>query len=166
MENEVNLHAYLTSTDSAHIYAPTILPLRKELPVVLNISGIAQCYSAGLRAGWLVGSSPSKDWEFFFFTIASRPAMGPTQPPIHWVLSIRVKRPGRETDRSPPCSAEVKNAWRYTSTPQYAFMAWWSVKALGQLYLYVYLTGCEGATKMESKIGGQNYGGGVVPHRP
>jgi hypothetical protein len=24
--------------------------------------------------------------------------------------------------------AEVKNAWSYTSTPQYAFMAWWSVK--------------------------------------
>jgi len=30
---------------------------------------------------------------------------------------LGVKRPGRETDRSPPSSAEVKNAWRYTSTP-------------------------------------------------
>jgi hypothetical protein len=28
-----------------------------------------------------------------------------------------VKRPGREADHSPPSSAEVKNAWRYTSTP-------------------------------------------------
>jgi hypothetical protein len=35
-----------------------------------------------------------------------------------------VKRPGREADHSPPSSAEVKNAWSYTSTPQYAFMAW------------------------------------------
>jgi hypothetical protein len=26
-------------------------------------------------------------------------------------------------------SAEVKNEWIYTSTPQYAFMAWCSVKA-------------------------------------
>jgi hypothetical protein len=27
-----------------------------------------------------------------------------------------VKRPGREADHSPPSSAEVKNAWHYTST--------------------------------------------------
>jgi len=27
------------------------------------------------------------------------------------------KRPGREVDHSPPSSAEVKNAWSYTSTP-------------------------------------------------
>jgi hypothetical protein len=27
-----------------------------------------------------------------------------------------VKRPGRETDHSSPSSAEVKNAWGYTST--------------------------------------------------
>jgi hypothetical protein len=33
-------------------------------------------------------------------------------------------------------SAEVKNAWSYTSTPQYAFIARCSVKAQGQLYLY------------------------------
>jgi hypothetical protein len=34
----------------------------------------------------------------------------------------------READHSPPSSAEVKNAWSYTSTPQYAFMAWCLVK--------------------------------------
>jgi len=28
----------------------------------------------------------------------------------------------READHSPPSSAEVKNAWSYTSTPQYVFM--------------------------------------------
>jgi hypothetical protein len=35
-----------------------------------------------------------------------------------------------------------KNAWSYTFTPQYAFMAWCSdkkVKAQGQFYLYLYL---------------------------
>jgi len=30
----------------------------------------------------------------------------------------------------------VKNVWSYTSIPQYAFMAWCSVEAQGQLYLY------------------------------
>jgi len=38
-----------------------------------------------------------------------------------------VKRPGREADHSTPSSAS-KNGWSYTSTPQYAFMAWYSTK--------------------------------------
>jgi hypothetical protein len=41
----------------------------------------------------------------------------------HSVHNLEVKRPGRETDHSPPPSADVKNAWNYTSSPQYAFMA-------------------------------------------
>jgi hypothetical protein len=54
-----------------------------------------------------------------------------TQHPIQWVpgtLSLWVKRPGREADHSPPSSAEVKNAWSYTSTLHYVFMAWCLVK--------------------------------------
>jgi hypothetical protein len=42
-------------------------------------------------------------------------------------LSLAIKRQGREAGHSPPSSAEVKNAWSYTSTPQYAFMTWYSV---------------------------------------
>jgi hypothetical protein len=33
-----------------------------------------------------------------------------------------------------------QNEWSYTSTPQYAFMAWCSVKAQGQLYFTFYLS--------------------------
>jgi hypothetical protein len=54
-------------------------------------------------------------------------ALVSTQPPIQWVpgaISVGVQRPGREADHSPPSNAEVKNAWSYTSTPQYVFMAW------------------------------------------
>jgi hypothetical protein len=57
----------------------------------------------------------------FLFSTASGPYLEPTQPPIQWVsgpLSLRVKRPDREADHSPPSSAEVKNLWSYTSTPQ------------------------------------------------
>jgi len=30
-----------------------------------------------------------------------------------------IKRPGCEGEHLPPCSAKIKNAWSYTSTPQY-----------------------------------------------
>jgi hypothetical protein len=69
--------------------------------------------------------------EIFLFTTASRTALEPTQPPIQWVpgaLSRGVKQLGREADHSPPSSVEVKNAWSYTSTHQYVFMAWCLVK--------------------------------------
>jgi hypothetical protein len=80
-----------------------------------------------------------KELEILHFTTASRPALGPTQPPIQWVsvtLSLVVKRPRREADHSPPSNAEVKNAWSYTSTPQYAFMAWCSVKAIIHIIIF------------------------------
>jgi hypothetical protein len=57
--------------------------------------------------------------------------VGPIQPSIQWVpgaLSLGVRRPGREADHSSPSSAGVKNAWNYTSTSQYVFMAWCLVK--------------------------------------
>jgi hypothetical protein len=41
----------------------------------------------------------------------SRAGLGPTQPPIQWVLgalSLGINRPGREADYSPPSSAKVK----------------------------------------------------------
>jgi hypothetical protein len=77
----------------------------------------------------------------FLFTTASRPVLGPTQPRIQWIpraLSLGVKRLGGEANNWPPSSVEFNNAWSYTSTPQYAFLAWWSVKAQGQLLYDLY----------------------------
>jgi hypothetical protein len=36
---------------------------------------------------------------------------------------VGVKRPGLEADHLPPSSAEIRNAWSYTSTLHYVFMA-------------------------------------------
>jgi hypothetical protein len=62
----------------------------------------------------------------FHFSMSSRAALGLTQPPIQWVrkaLSPGVKRPGRESDKSPPTTADAKKTWVYTSTPPFAFTA-------------------------------------------
>jgi hypothetical protein len=68
-----------------------------------------------LPAGTVIGF-------FFFFATASRPTLGPSQ-----LLSngyrAGAKRPGRETDHSPPSIVEVKNVWSYTSALQYVFRA-------------------------------------------
>jgi hypothetical protein len=50
----------------------------------------------------------------------SRPALGPTQPPIQWIpgnLFPGLKRGERETDHSLPSSAEVKNVGAIPQLP-------------------------------------------------
>jgi hypothetical protein len=79
------------------------------------------CYSDWLRTGRRISwsSAPGRVNKFLYST-SSRPALGPTQPPIKWVpeaLYQGVKRPGREADRSPPTNAEVKKTWIIHSHP-------------------------------------------------
>jgi hypothetical protein len=54
---------------------------------------------------------------------------------------VGVKWPGRQADHSPPSSAEVKNAWSYTSTPPMSLHDVVLSSAQGLLYLYLYLLG-------------------------
>jgi hypothetical protein len=77
------------------------------------------------------GFDSQQGLRIFLFITMSKPALEPTQSPIQLVpgaLSLRVKRPELKADHLPPPSAEVKNAWSYISTPQYAFMAWCLIK--------------------------------------
>jgi hypothetical protein len=83
----------------------------------------------GFHSWWGLG--------IFVFTTVSRIALGLTQPPIQGVpgtLSLGVKQLVHEAHLH--LVLRSKNEWHYTSTPQYASMAWCSVKAQGQLYLY------------------------------
>jgi hypothetical protein len=76
--------------------------------------GITQ-YSYGLESQ---DSVPGRGKRFF--STASRPTLGPTQPPVQWVpgaLSLGVKQSGRETDHSPPSSAKVKNGGAISPLP-------------------------------------------------
>jgi hypothetical protein len=53
----------------------------------------------------------------------SRPALGPTQPPVQWVPGVLSPRPGRDADHSPSSSAEVKNEYELYFSPPSATMA-------------------------------------------
>jgi hypothetical protein len=59
------------------------------------------------------GSIPGTDEMIFPLASVSRQALGPTQPPVQWVLRGRFPgakaRPGRDADHSPQSSAEVEN---------------------------------------------------------
>jgi len=50
-------------------------------------------------------------------------------------MGERLKHPGYIADHSPPSSGNVKNAWSYTSTPPYVFMAWSLVKHMDFTYV-------------------------------
>jgi len=53
------------------------------------------------------------------FPHLSRPALGPTQPPVQWVpgLSQGKEQLGRDADPSPPSTTMVKKEQSYTCTP-------------------------------------------------
>jgi len=68
--------------------------------VILKGAVIAQWYGMDDR-----GFESQQGMGVYRFTTASRPALGPIQPPIQWALgafSLRVKGTGREADHSPP----------------------------------------------------------------
>jgi hypothetical protein len=47
--------------------------------------------------------------------------------------------PVREPDRSPPSTAEIKNAWSHDFSPTYVFMAWYLFKHRGNFTFTFYL---------------------------
>jgi hypothetical protein len=96
----------------------------------LNVTYTETCRSrnsaAGIATGYVLDDKGvGVRVKNFLFCTSSRPALELTQPLIKWVpeaFSPGVKRPGRESDHSPPASAEFKTMWIYTSTPPYAFI--------------------------------------------
>jgi hypothetical protein len=67
-------------------------------------------YRERLRAGWQASFFRHRQ-GFPLYSTASRPALGPNQPPIRWALgalSPEVYLQEREADYLLPCSADVK----------------------------------------------------------
>jgi hypothetical protein len=121
-------HIYqIWSTKTAILSFDSFRHLSKNITpnIILSVS-IHLCFcsrkvlcSDDERAGVLFLTGWMKGF-FFPFATASRLALSPTQPPIQRILglfSLRIKRPGREADHSPPSTVKVKNAWSYTTVP-------------------------------------------------
>jgi hypothetical protein len=73
-------------------------------------------YSVWLRAGRPgdLCSIPGRGERIFPVASVSRPALGPTQPPVQGAPGSfpgAKTRRGRDADHSPPSSAEVENEW-------------------------------------------------------
>jgi hypothetical protein len=58
--------------------------------------------------------------KIFIFSAASRPPLEPIQSPIQWVpgvLSLGLKRSGRQADNFPPSTVVVKNGGAISPLP-------------------------------------------------
>jgi hypothetical protein len=64
--------------------------------------------SVSIATGYRLDGLGIESWWGRNFPHLSRPALGPTQPPIQWVPGLGGrKQPGRDADPLPPSSAEV-----------------------------------------------------------
>jgi hypothetical protein len=87
--------------------------------IISQLNGNSRDGSVGIALGYGLddrGSRvrfPAGAGNFSLHYRIQNVSLGPTQQPIQWVpgvLSLDVKRPGREVDHSPPSGAEAKNA--------------------------------------------------------
>jgi len=77
--------------------------------IVILLMATGPGSSVGIATGYgLDGPGIESQWRRDFPHL-SRPALGPTQPPVQWVpdLSRGKERPGRDADPSPSSSAVV-----------------------------------------------------------
>jgi hypothetical protein len=104
----------------------------------------------GTAAGRTTGVPFPAGAGTYRFAIACRPALGPTQPLIKWLMDTKGSflgdRTARTWSRSPPSSVEVKNTWSYgvwlstgTTSPSAPYKSGTAVK---MRYLLFFMSHC------------------------
>jgi hypothetical protein len=97
----------ITTTDTGIYFKKLKYVSIEVLAATFLDVGAGMDSSVGIATGWF----HSRQCKIFLFSTASRPALGPIQPPIQWIpgaISPEIKRQGREANHTPPSSA-VKN---------------------------------------------------------
>jgi hypothetical protein len=107
-----HLHSRKASEGPTFLYRPTF---HHELcRIRLNCLCLHPTSVLDTRTRWS-RFDPRQRQRIFLLASASRPALGPTFPPIHWVMGTggpfpgSKARQGRDADHSPPSRAEVEN---------------------------------------------------------
>jgi hypothetical protein len=113
-------HTCISRQDLLKIFHCLLTIIQKSfcrLSSLTNIKGAAMAKSIYRRAtGWMTAKLGFNSWQgqdIYLYSTASRPTLGPTQPPIQCVLgalSLGLKRPKREADRSHPSSDDANNS--------------------------------------------------------
>jgi hypothetical protein len=101
--NKINLNYICNCFRSRSSSVNIVTTLRAGRQLFDSRQGVEFCFHNRVQIG--SGAKPA----------SHRTGAGDTFP--------RTKRPERESDHSPPSSAEVRNAWSYSSTP-YIFKTW------------------------------------------
>jgi hypothetical protein len=123
----------------------TLLRILVSCHVYVGAGGSSVTIETGLRAGRPGFSSRQGQWWDFFVrhrvqTVSEAHLV--FYPVVWGALTSVIKRPGSESDHSPPYTVEVKDAWSCTSTPQCVFMKWRFVKHRNKFTFTSYFIVC------------------------
>ena len=129
---------------SLNLFLNRILICYKVVPKYLISSTLSSGPGSvvGIVTGYGLDGLVIKSWWRRDFPHLSRPALGPTQPPVQWIpgLSQGKERLGCDADPSPPSSAMVKEEYSYTSTPRMGHTACTEPQCLYKGALYLFFT--------------------------
>jgi hypothetical protein len=78
-------------------------------------AGVAQAVQC-LTTGWTIRVRSPTEAEDFSSSLASRPALGPTQPPVQWVPWVKRGR-GVTLTTHPPLGQRLRMNRSYTASP-------------------------------------------------